>query len=71
MKTFYYHYNKPLSQKSGIPIISIHYSGKCIFVEGIKINVSTYSYNRKAQPRLVIKGRCREIKIEENVAFIN
>lgn len=70
-RIFWYHYNKPLSLKKKEPWLTIHYKGKCIPVCSIKCNVPTFSYNRKEQPRVVIKGKANNIKIFNFEAVID
>ena len=68
--TFFYHYNKPMSQKCGKPVISIHYKNRCIMVDNIVIKTNTWSHVRKTQPRLVIKGKAVDITVENGIAYI-
>ena len=70
MKVFWYHYNKPASKKAGKPQITIHYNDQCIIVDNLICKVETYGHIRKAQPFFVVKGKCKEIKIENKIATI-
>jgi hypothetical protein len=67
---FFYHYNKPASQKAGKPQLTIHFRKTCYLVDGIVCLAKTWSHNRNSQPRLVIKGKAQEIKIKDKVAYI-
>ena len=69
--TFFYHYNKPLTAKRGIPTITIHYRGKCHFVENLICKVPTKSRVSKRQPRFVMVGKAKEIAIINKVAIIS
>lgn len=69
MRRFFYHYNKPLSRKSGEDWLTIHYKNSCIPVKKIICNVPTESYNRKSQPRVVIRG-FGVVEIKNDIANI-
>lgn len=64
---FFFHYNKPLSQKWGKNVLSVHWKGACHFVEGLKCNVPIATRNRKTQPRCVMSGKAKRI----NLIYIN
>lgn len=70
-RIFFFHYNKPASQKAGKPIISIHYKKQCILVENIVCNVKTWGHVNNRQPKFVIKGLADDIDIKNNVAYIS
>lgn len=55
-RVFWYHYNKPLSKKLGIPMMTFHYAGKCLSVRHIICNVPTRTKERKQQPYKVVRG---------------
>lgn len=61
--TFFFHYNKPLSQKWGRNILSVHWQGVCQFVEGLHCNVPIATRNRKTQPRCVMTGKATNIEL--------
>lgn len=61
--TFFFHYNKPLSQKWGRNILSVHWQGVCQFVEGLHCNVPIATRNRKTQPRCVMTGKATSIEL--------
>lgn len=60
-RAFYYHYNKPASQKVGRPQASIHFKGKCIIVDMVHCNEICRSRVRKTQPKWVMFGMCDEV----------
>ena len=70
-KVFWFHYNKPESNKMGKPQINIHYNKSCIFVDNLIINVPTAGRLRKTQPRWVVAGKAKEIIFKDGVATIN
>ena len=70
MKTFWFHFNKPQSLKEGKPQITIHYMNTCYIVDNLEINVPTYGYLRKEQPRFVVKGKCNNIEFKNKIAKI-
>ena len=53
---FFFHYNKPMSKSSGKNILSIHYRGKCLFVEDIDCRVNIKTKTNKEQPKCVLHG---------------
>ena len=70
MKVFWFHYNKPASKKMGKPQITIHYNNQCIIVDNLICKVETFGHIKKSQPYFVIKGKCKEIKIDNKIATI-
>lgn len=60
---FFFHYNKPMSQKWGKSILSIHWQDACHFVEGLRCNVPVATRFRKSQPRCVMSGKAKQIEI--------
>lgn len=68
--SFWFHYNKPESKSRGINVLTVHYKGQCILVEGIECNVPIKTKNRKDQPRCVMTGK-GILKIENEIAIIN
>lgn len=68
---FFYHYNKPASQQSGKPVISIHYKKQCILVDNLVCNVKTWGHLNRKQPRFVIKGKASKINVQNGVAYIS
>ena len=64
-KVFFFHYNKPASQRSGVPKMSIHFEGKCHIVDCVTCHVMCYTYHKKTQPRCVMKGKCLEVLIRK------
>lgn len=55
-RRFFYHYNKPKSKQMGKPILSVHQSGVCHFVESVTCYTPTETRNNKRQPRCVVQG---------------
>ncbi len=69
-KRFFFHYNKPASQKAGAPRISVHFDGECHIVEGISVLVATASKISDKQPRCVMQGWAQEVTIFNGVAIV-
>lgn len=69
-KSFFFHYNKPLSKKQNRPVISIHYNGKCIFVNNLVVSVPTHGKIKKTQPMFIVCGKCSDVLIEDNNGFL-
>lgn len=57
MPSFWFHYNKPISQRVGRPIMSIHVRGKCHTVDHISCRVPVLTRHRKSQPHVVMAGQ--------------
>lgn len=68
---FFYHYNKPASKEKGFPVITVHYKKKCLMVKNIVCNVPTKGKINKKQPFFVITGETSELKIENEIAYVN
>jgi hypothetical protein len=71
MKKFFYHYNKPATQRLGVATISVHYDKKCHLVQGIEVSVPTVSKINKRSPQFVMTGYCSSFKIKKGVAVIS
>ena len=73
MKTyrFFYHYNKPLSQRIGKTMWSVHFRGTCFFAESIRCNVASESKTRKTQPRAVMQGYASFVMKNKNQILIS
>lgn len=56
-KSFWFHYNKQQSKQLNRNILTIHWEGKCHFVESIDCRVPVKTRSRKTQPRCVLAGR--------------
>jgi hypothetical protein len=69
MNAFWFHYNKPLSERRGHPTMTVHHKGACVFVRRIVCNVPTRSRERNSQPRMVIAG-VGNVRISGDTAYI-
>jgi len=67
---FFYHFNKPLSQRRKDVWWTIHYQGQCVPIQGFDCRVATHDRKRKAQPRAVVWGDAHSIVIQDNRAII-
>jgi hypothetical protein len=70
MKTFFFHYNKPASQRLGKPKISVHYDKTCHIVDNVVCDVPTFGKINKRQPIFVMKGKCKNFVIKKGIAII-
>ncbi len=70
MRRFHFHYNKLASRKAGKPQVTLHYKGKCILVDNIKICVNIQGKINKRQPYFVMTGSCSQVDIVNNEATI-
>ena len=41
-KSFYFHYNKPLSKKKNKPQITVHFNKTCHTVDNLLVNCKSY-----------------------------
>lgn len=71
MKSFFFHYNKPASQRIGSPKISVHYDHVCHIVDNIVCDVPTLGKINKRQPIFVMKGKCKSFKVKKGIAYIS
>ena len=71
-RRFFFHYNKPLSNKHGKPIISLHTSLGCVFIDGDKFKVKcpTEGKVNKRQPHLVIQGWYTSIETDQGITIV-
>lgn len=67
--SFFFHYNRPASQSSGSPKMTVHYRGQCHIVDHVICRVPVSSRRRSKQPRLVMAGRGR-VAVKDSVATI-
>lgn len=61
---FFYHYRK---QTGGM---SIHFKDKCSVVDNVICKVACETHWRKTQPMLVMRGFCKNVKIENGIGII-
>lgn len=65
---FFFHYNKPLSQKLKRPVASIHYGSTCLFVEDVILYAIAGKFvstrRRTRQPRWVVQGKMVSLEVE-------
>lgn len=69
-RAFYFHYNKPASQRAGKVQLSLHYKGVCYLVDNISCYVSTAGRVRSSSPRFVMSGKASEIRFRNGIAEI-
>ncbi len=56
MPAFWFHFNKPETAKRKRPVMTVHYRGQCLMVEGIDCAVPVKTRARKQQPVIVMAG---------------
>lgn len=56
-RLFFFHYNKPASQRAKKPQISVHWRGACHIVDNIDVRVRCFGRIRNRQPYFVMVGR--------------
>lgn len=69
-RTFFFHFNKPMSKAAGYPRISVHFNKTCQIVDNVVCEVPTHGRIRKTQPVFVMTGKCRMFVIIDNVAYL-
>jgi hypothetical protein len=69
MQKFWFHYNKPATQKAGHPVMTVHAGGVCHIVRHIVCDVPVCTRERSKQPRVVMAGT-GEVTIRGGTAFI-
>lgn len=69
-KAFWFHYNKPASQKKEKPQITVHFNKTCLIVDNVKCSVPTEGRLRSSQPKFVMAGKAKSIEIIDGVALI-
>jgi hypothetical protein len=67
---FFYHFNKPLTQRRKDIWWTIHYQNQCVPIKGFECRVATHDRKRKKQPLAVVWGDARSIVIQDNRAII-
>jgi hypothetical protein len=67
---FFYHFNKPLTQRRKDIWWTIHYQNQCVPIKGFDCLVATHDRKRKKQPLAVVWGDASSIVIQNNRAII-
>jgi len=67
---FFYHFNKPMTQKTGEVHWTVHFRDKCHQVKNILCKVQSNTKANKDQPRGVVQGYCTEVIIDKESATI-
>jgi hypothetical protein len=70
-KRFFFHYNKPESQRRGKPQISVHINKQCIITDNIEVLVPTEGKVNKRQPYFVMQGWANEINQSQDRVIIS
>lgn len=65
LRRFFYHFRK---QTKGM---TVHYKNQCIAVKNVVCNCPAETKWSDKQPRLVMRGYCNNVKIENDTAYIN
>ena len=70
MRSFFFHFNKPASQRRGRPTISVHWKGACHLVNNVVVGVPTQGRVRDRQPRFVMAGKAKSFVVRNGVGVI-
>ena len=66
-RSFFFHFNKPLSRQRGKPTMTVHERGLCHYVDHIQCTVPVSTRHRNSQPNVVMSGRGHvEIRVNRN-----
>jgi hypothetical protein len=68
--SFWFHYDKLYARQFKVDKWLFHYKGQSLTVDSIKCYVSTFSRNRKKQPKVVMHGKANIIKILDGCVII-
>lgn len=69
-RVFWFHYSRPGTLRAGDVRWSVHCAGTCHLVSRIDCRVPVSSKTNARQPRAVMRGVCRSIKVIDGVAVI-
>lgn len=69
-KTFFFHYNKPSTVRTGKVQMSAHVDGQCLIADAVVCHVPCQSKENKRQPRLVMKGKRRSVELVNGVIHL-
>lgn len=70
-RAFFFHFNKPASQREGKPQVSVHFKGACHMVDNVVCDVPTVGRSRKTQPKFVMCGLAENLEIKNGIATIS
>lgn len=65
LRRFFYHYHR-----HGERQMTIHFNKKCIQVDNVVCEVPCESKFNKTQPKLVMRGFCKAVKVRNGVGII-
>ena len=68
--SFFYHFNKPATQRSGVVTMSVHVNKTCHLVQGIVCEVPASSKISARQPRFVMRGKCSTFEVIDGIMYI-
>ena len=71
MRSFFFHYNKPATQRRGKTTVSVHWQGACHLVDSVVCNVPTAGRVRGKAPRFVMAGKASSMQIKDGVAVLS
>jgi hypothetical protein len=71
MRSFFFHFNKPQTQRTGKVQISVHHNDTCHIVDNVECSVPIRGRIRKSQPRFVMTGKCKNFVIKNGIAVIS
>ncbi len=71
LRSFFFHYNKAMSKKTGHSVLTVHYKGACHFTPKIVCKTFIESKNNKRQPFCVMKGKTRKLIVKKDFIEIS
>jgi len=69
-RSFYFHFNKPETMRTGQVVVSIHYKDQCHMVNNLECFVPVKGRVRKTQPRFVMTGKAHSLEIVDGVGIL-
>lgn len=66
-KTFWFHYNRPASEKAGRVVCTVHYDGQTFDVDNVVCEVPIQGETRAIQPTFVMVGQASRMVIQLGV----
>lgn len=67
---FWFHFNKPASDKAGHIVVTVHFNGATVDVPNLQVRVPTRGKVRSEQPRFVMAGKAQRLRVYANTAVI-
>lgn len=67
---FFLHFNKPLTMARKEVWWTLHFQGQCVPIKHFQCKAITQDRERRTQPRAVVWGDAKKIKVTQHHAYI-